>query len=842
MAGPLFASLEDQYQLPAGLLDSVWAAESGRGKNMLSPAGAQGHFQFMPPTAEQYGVKDPNDLTQSATGAARMLRDMIDQTGGLDTALAAYNWGIGNLQRQGLQKAPAETRNYIEKVSAGMAQANDPWTALNQQFSQQQPATQPEQHDPWAALGQQFAMPSAAAPGVDVKAAQGAEPVSGAATSAPYRVDMSQEDAVRIQGQAPHTGVLGAIEGLGARVRKAGEGFAQGFGDVPVGVAQASLHDGQRILGEIDGLLGTSLADTGAGNVAARDAEIAQREADYQAATPGSFAAGVGRVGGNLAFSALGGGGRALTAPIMVGTQLGARALPMAPRLGGLLGASTGSGLLGAGYGAVAPVTAGDYDERSTSNMKMGGLLGAATPALGQLAGATGRYIGNNVRAAVAPFTEKGREQIARNIVNEAASRGARRADAGALVSGSTPTLAEISGNPGVANLQRTMRDLNPAPFVEREEANALARMDALNGLRGSADDLAAAVTARDTAAASDYLSTHIGIPVANTEYAALKRTPAFQSAFAEAERMAKNSGGSVETKVANRALANRGGSIGRPQTYVSGVGLQRIKTALDDQITAAKQAGERAKAANVQQVQGKLLALMDREIPGYAEARSAYAHASKGIDAMHYLQGMNLTDAQGNITLAKVQNALSALRKTKQKPGLNPAKAVTGEQENALIAIRDDLLRAARVGSGRSMGSATAQNLATQNMLAQALPGKAGALAGKAPAGSIGTVLGSGAGYLLGGPLGAAAGGAVGGSLGRTASSVINTNNEAIQDAIIRILLNEGGSGLATLQSAAGGSRPLLDMGGVQRLLYPTVDISAGLGLGRTSVPANGR
>ncbi|MGE8453466.1 MAG: transglycosylase SLT domain-containing protein, partial [Pseudomonadales bacterium] len=68
----LFSRLESQYGLPAGLLDSVWSTESGRGRSMNSPKGAMGHFQFMPDTAKQYGVANPYDLEQSASGAARM--------------------------------------------------------------------------------------------------------------------------------------------------------------------------------------------------------------------------------------------------------------------------------------------------------------------------------------------------------------------------------------------------------------------------------------------------------------------------------------------------------------------------------------------------------------------------------------------------------------------------------------------------------------------------------------------------------------------------------------------------------------------------------------------------
>lgn len=123
----LFSNLEAQYRLPRGLLDSVWTVESGRGANMLSPAGAMGHFQFMPATAQQYGLTDPNNLQQSATAAARMYSDLLKANGGdLDRALAAYNWGQGNLSRSGLGAAPSETRKYIAAVEANMTGFSSP--------------------------------------------------------------------------------------------------------------------------------------------------------------------------------------------------------------------------------------------------------------------------------------------------------------------------------------------------------------------------------------------------------------------------------------------------------------------------------------------------------------------------------------------------------------------------------------------------------------------------------------------------------------------------------------------------------------------------------------------
>ncbi|WP_248769132.1 lytic transglycosylase domain-containing protein [Pseudomonas sp. MWU12-2345] len=123
-ARQLFRQLELKNNLPPNLLDSVWNKESGRGANMLSGKGAKGHFGFMDPTATQYGLKDPSNLYQSADASARYFHDLLKANGGnLDRALAAYNWGQGNLDKKGMGAAPAETRDYISKIKAQMAGA-----------------------------------------------------------------------------------------------------------------------------------------------------------------------------------------------------------------------------------------------------------------------------------------------------------------------------------------------------------------------------------------------------------------------------------------------------------------------------------------------------------------------------------------------------------------------------------------------------------------------------------------------------------------------------------------------------------------------------------------------
>jgi len=80
-----------------------------------SRVGALGIAQFMPATADDEGI-DPLDPAQAIPAAARYLARLYRSTGTWAQALAAYNWGIGNVQRKGLGAAPAETVDYYTTI------------------------------------------------------------------------------------------------------------------------------------------------------------------------------------------------------------------------------------------------------------------------------------------------------------------------------------------------------------------------------------------------------------------------------------------------------------------------------------------------------------------------------------------------------------------------------------------------------------------------------------------------------------------------------------------------------------------------------------------------------
>ena len=111
--------------------------ESAFNPQALSSARASGIWQFMPATGKDFELKqnlfrdDRRDVLASTKAALDYLQRLYKQFGDWHLALAAYNWGEGNVQRaiarntrQGLPtdylslNLPPETRNYVPKLHA----------------------------------------------------------------------------------------------------------------------------------------------------------------------------------------------------------------------------------------------------------------------------------------------------------------------------------------------------------------------------------------------------------------------------------------------------------------------------------------------------------------------------------------------------------------------------------------------------------------------------------------------------------------------------------------------------------------------------------------------------
>jgi len=113
----LITATAQRYGLPPDKFLAQLRAESNLDPGAVSPKGAIGVAQLMPATAASLGV-DPRDPAQAVDAAGRYMRMNLDRFGGnYDMALAAYNWGPGNVAKYGISGMPPETRAYIQKVS-----------------------------------------------------------------------------------------------------------------------------------------------------------------------------------------------------------------------------------------------------------------------------------------------------------------------------------------------------------------------------------------------------------------------------------------------------------------------------------------------------------------------------------------------------------------------------------------------------------------------------------------------------------------------------------------------------------------------------------------------------
>ena len=115
------------------LLYSIMHQESSFKPRALSPKGARGLMQLMPPTASRFGVTNIWDPKQNIEGGARYIRFLLDLfSGDVRLALAGYNAGEGAVMKYGYQVPPyAETREYVRRIGNRYSMIRDPQAAAN---------------------------------------------------------------------------------------------------------------------------------------------------------------------------------------------------------------------------------------------------------------------------------------------------------------------------------------------------------------------------------------------------------------------------------------------------------------------------------------------------------------------------------------------------------------------------------------------------------------------------------------------------------------------------------------------------------------------------------------
>lgn len=388
-------------------------------------------------------------------------------------------------------------------------------------------------------------------------------------------------------------------------------------------------------------------------------------------------------------------------------------------------GANTlaGAAAIGAATGALAPSVSGS---ETVGNIALGGALSPAAILAGR--GAAALYQGG--RALVEPLTRAGQERIAARTLRSFAQNPERAAanlrNAKQLVPGSQPTLAQAADDPGLAQLERTLMN-NPeagAQLAARHAEQRAARMAAIRDVAGTDEHYNAIRAGRQVFAKEDYaeaMAKGIDADMAKAlkpQIESLMRRPSIQQAKQEAMRLARESDLSITDF----------GSI---------EGLDWLKKGLDNIISKAKAPGssvgnERLRA--LVQTKNDLMSVLEDIAPGYKAANDNFAAMSRQVNSMDvardllkkYEPALSRFGANTRENANAYAGALeSAIETTKKSTGMDlPLSRLMNRGDvNTLEGVAKDLARKAKTEDlGRAVGSNTAQNLASQNLLRRTL------------------------------------------------------------------------------------------------------------------------
>lgn len=393
----------------------------------------------------------------------------------------------------------------------------------------------------------------------------------------------------------------------------------------------------------------------------------------------------------------------------------------------------TVAALTGGAMGLLQPVAG---DESRITNAAIGAGAGAGGVMAGRAL--SGLYQGG--KAMVEPFTEAGRSRIAGRMIQRFADDPSKLAGVTSkpTVTGALPTIAEQTGDAGLARLQDALRSVDPqigGQISGRLADNNAARVNSLSRLASSTPKVEAATAAREAASSDLYKQATKAAYTVDDKLQELLSRPAVKQAMSRAATLAENKGRSTTFKVSPN---NPYGGLGIPDNtskQITGQALQDLKMAMDEMLTDPASGFTGKAGATIKDLRGQLIDWMESANPAFKAARTAYREASKPLNSMQVGDEVlrratsNTSDLAGNprmqanALLGMLRDEPALIERATGRKGVANALSdvMTPEDLNLLRSVASETDRAAAVATaGNGPGSATAQRMASQNILRQ--------------------------------------------------------------------------------------------------------------------------
>jgi hypothetical protein len=345
--------------------------------------------------------------------------------------------------------------------------------------------------------------------------------------------------------------------------------------------------------------------------------------------------------------------------------------------------------------------------------------IGAAVPVVGAGAKAIGRAAGSIAR----PFSESGRQEIARRVLAESVADPAAAARIAATRQSIAPlTTAEAAMDPGVSSLQRALvnasKEFSDDLAIRQAQQNTT-RFNFLHGMASGSNSPEALAAARDTA--TDPLLTaalanagDVGTMGVRSAARQIGSSPAYQR---KAVRSAVNEAVAPFSTVADDGSRAWARNLPFESAWGARQNMDDISRGASNRVNeqAAKAAG-----AQLSMLRERLTTALNKASPDFAAYSREYAQYSKNIDAAKTLQQMLKTGSTGTADMlgnpvmsgAKLTNALKAID-AKDWARLSQA------QRDGVQRLATELQEAATAQTlAKAVGSNTIQNaVANQNL-----------------------------------------------------------------------------------------------------------------------------
>lgn len=763
------------YLVDPLLVQATQWQESRNNPDAVSPKGAVGQMQTMPATLTSpgYGVRPAqnNSREEQKRVGDEYLQAMHNKYQDQNLALMAYNWGPGHVDtwlEKGApsEQVPAETKDYVENInqtyhklkSGQMAQneVEDPDLAMVRNFNARGQAAPDPEVDPDLELvkGYKYTAPT-------IPSASSPAPMEH-----PQELPLSTQIATdvlhnpssytplgleRKLGNAMWDTAKGGFNDLGKLIDESYKGYSTGdFTSPPTPetlALQNKLRDGTATRQDKEAAFLSEVSNSPGGHFSGAIAGLA----------PGLNL-------GTTLFNKL------VNPAIQESTGVSPEDLQTGELLGGT---------------ALGTRHASEFAGKTPS---------IARPAANLVNELTGRAAEKSPDEIIRGFSNSGDPPddgggggggggpISPHLINNAISP----------IPGVTRTLAQATGDSGLAQLERTMETKDTGPITALREANDKARKEYFKNLAGTPEDITAKEAEREAVTKPLYETARTQPLNPDPIHPILEKIDQKIEEVGESsdagkrlvELREKIKGALPVAGTSGAGILDASGKLVPAKKAKNQTQSPLIQIYREERDQLAKTADKEGAYGNtvataIQPIWHDLGVAIESQSPPFAKAQQTYRETSPAIEAARYLQGLRLTDASGRMTLGSVNNIAEGLPKLlNSAPSYHAVRSLSPEQIQGIMNLREDLRTDAISGKGKAFGSNSAQNVEAANKLNKLYPGT-GIQTNRFTPEGIGATLGAGVGgYLFGGG-GAAAGAYLGGSVGHSVGKVVDVRRE---------------------------------------------------------------